>query len=60
MATLREKLARLGAANELVESLVVAGVDLKSVEAIPVGLELTHAFDALAQEFDHQILKSLK
>ncbi|MGA1981869.1 MAG: hypothetical protein ABSG84_05295 [Acidobacteriaceae bacterium] len=59
MATLRDKIARLEAANKLLESLVARGVDLKSEEAIPHELELLHAFDDLAQEFGHKILKPL-
>jgi hypothetical protein len=59
MATLQEKIARLQAANELVESLVDKGVDLQSMEAVPVGLELLHAFDDLAREFGHPIVERL-
>jgi hypothetical protein len=57
MATIEEKLERLEAANALVESLVAKGIDLRSKEALPAGLELIHAVDALAQEFGYQILK---
>ncbi len=57
MATIEEKLERLATAKALVESLVAKGVDLKSQEAVPAGLELIHAVDAVAQELGYKILK---
>jgi hypothetical protein len=60
MTTFEEKLARVEAANALAASLKAKGVDLKSTEAVPVGLELIHAVDALAQEFGYKILKPIR
>jgi hypothetical protein len=59
MATLEEKLARFKAAQAEVETLVAAGVDLKSKAAVPAGLELVNAADEVAQEFGYKILKPL-
>jgi hypothetical protein len=59
MATFQEKLARFEIAKANVEALVSAGVDLKSEAAVPAGLEFVYAFDDLAQEFGHRILKPL-
>jgi hypothetical protein len=60
MVTIQEKTARLEAARKKVEEFVAAGGDLKSKEAVPVGLELVNAFADLAKDFGHEILKPLK
>jgi hypothetical protein len=43
-----------------VEDFVERGGDLKSPEAVPLGMELLRAFDDLAIEFGHGVLKSTK
>ena len=60
MATIKEKSARLEAAREKVEAFVAAGGDLKSKEAVPVGLELVEACADLAKDFGYEILKPMK
>jgi hypothetical protein len=59
MATIQEKSARLEAARKKVEDFVAAGGDLKSKEAVPVGMEFVNAFADLAKEFGYEILKPL-
>jgi hypothetical protein len=60
MATIPEKTARLEAARQKVEAFVAAGGDLKSADAVPVGLELVNAFADLAKDFGYEILKPIK
>ena len=60
MATIQEKTARLETARKNVEAFVGAGGDLKSKEAVPVGLELVNAFADLAKDFGYEILKPMK
>jgi len=49
------KMARLEAARKKTEAFVVAGGDLKSKEAVPLGLELVNAFEDLARDFGYEI-----
>ncbi|MGC0777465.1 MAG: hypothetical protein WCD68_09685 [Candidatus Acidiferrum sp.] len=60
MAKILEKTARLETARKSVEAFVAAGGDLKSKEAVPVGLELVNALADLAKEFGYEILKPMK
>jgi hypothetical protein len=60
VATIQEKTARLETARKKVEAFVAAGGDLKSPEAVPLGLELLQAFDEVAKEFGPGILKPIK
>ncbi|HUN61500.1 MAG TPA: hypothetical protein VMU53_05910 [Candidatus Sulfotelmatobacter sp.] len=60
MATILEKTARLEVARKKVEAFVAAGGDLKSKEAVPVGLELVNALADLAEDFGYEILKPIK
>jgi hypothetical protein len=60
MATIQEKTARLEAARKKVEQFAAAGGDLQSPAAVPVGLELVHAYADVAREFGHEILKPIK
>jgi hypothetical protein len=59
MATIQQKTARLEAARKAVEAFVAAGGDLKSKEAVPLGLELVSAFNEVAKEFGQEILKPI-
>jgi hypothetical protein len=49
------KMARLEAARQEAEAFVVAGGDLKSKEAVPLGLELVNAFADLATDLGYEI-----
>jgi hypothetical protein len=60
MATIKEKAGRLAAAHRKVQEFIDAGGDLKSPEAVPVGLEFVNAYAELAKEFGHEILKPIK
>jgi hypothetical protein len=57
---IRKKTAKLEAIKELVQGLVDRGVDLKSPEAAPLGVEFIDAFSDLAKEFGYEILKPTK
>jgi hypothetical protein len=62
MATKEEiqlKSKRLENARVAVEQFVAAGGDLKSSEAVPLGVEMIHAFNDLSTEFGNQILKKI-
>jgi hypothetical protein len=63
MATSKEelqaKIKRLEAARIKTEEFVAAGGDLKSNEAVPLGMEMIHAFNDLSTEFGHPILKKI-
>jgi hypothetical protein len=57
MATIQEKIVALEEARKNVEAFVDGGGDLKSKEAVPVGMTLLRAYDALAKEFGDGIIK---
>ena len=57
MATIQEKTARLEAARKKVEALVAAGVDLKSADAVPLGIEFMDACADLAEDFGYEIIE---
>jgi hypothetical protein len=57
MATTQEKTARLEAARKKVEAFVVAGVDLKSADAVPLGIEFMDACADLAEDFGYEIIE---
>ena len=59
MATLNEKLARLEAVKERVEAAVAQGLDLKSPEAVPLGMEFIYAANDVAEELGHGFIKPL-
>ena len=52
-----QKSERLTATRKQLEAFAGQGGDLRSKEAVPLGLELVHAFNDLAREFGHEILK---
>lgn len=58
--TIEEKTARLESVKEKVKQFVDNGGDLKSLEAVPLGLELIHAYNDLAKEFGYEILKPIE
>ncbi len=58
--TIEAKTARLESVKEKVRQFVDSGGDLKSSEAVPLGVELLQTYDALAREFGYQILKPIK
>jgi uncharacterized protein with NRDE domain len=64
MATNKEeflaKVNRAHAARMKAEEFVVAGGDLRSEEAAPLGVEMLAAWNELATEFAHPILKTSK
>jgi hypothetical protein len=60
MATIQEKTARLEAARKKVEAFVSAGGDLKSPEAVPVGLEIVNACADIAKDFGYEIIRPIK
>jgi hypothetical protein len=57
MATIQEKTARLEAARKKVEAFVAAGVDLKSADAVPLGIEFMDACADLAEDFGYEIVE---
>ncbi|MGC1225363.1 MAG: hypothetical protein WA859_02695 [Candidatus Sulfotelmatobacter sp.] len=57
---IREKTIRLDVIRERVQQFVDGGGDLKSPDAVPLGLEFVHAFNDLAKEFGYEILKPIK
>lgn len=59
MATIHEKILRLEKATADLQSLLDSGVDPKSKEAAPLGLELIHAADEVGKELGYQILKPI-
>jgi hypothetical protein len=58
--TIGEKTARLESVKEKVKQFVDSGGDLKSPEAVPLGVEFIQAYDDLAKEFGCEILKPIK
>jgi hypothetical protein len=54
------KIKRLEAIRIKVEEFVAKGGDLKSQEAVPLGIELIHAFNEVSTEFGHPVLKNIK
>ncbi len=60
MATLKEKTERLRVAREKVEAFVAAGGDIKSPEAVPLGMELVLAANEVGIELGYNILKPVK
>jgi hypothetical protein len=59
-ATIQQKTARLEAVLLKVEAFVAAGGDLKSPAAFLDGWELVDAFAELAEEFDYEVLISMR
>ncbi len=57
---IRQKTARLAAALQKVEAFAAAGGDLKSPAAFLDGWELVDAFAELAEEFDYEVLISIR
>ena len=57
MATIQEKTARLEAARKKVEAFVAVGVDLKSADAVPLGIEFMDACADLAEDFGYKIIE---
>ena len=57
---LQAKIGRVHAARMKVEVFVAAGGDLKSAEAVPIGVELTRSYDDLCKEFGQQVLDEMK
>jgi hypothetical protein len=57
---LRAKIERAHAARMNVEVFVAAGGDLKSTEALPIGVEFTRSYDDLCKEFGQQVLDEMK
>ncbi len=64
MATNKEeflaKVNRAHAARIKAEEFVLAGGDLKSEAAAPLGIEMLEAWNELATEFAHPVLKSIR
>ncbi len=60
MATLKEKTERLRLAKEKVEAFIAAGGNIKSPEAVPLGMELVLAADEVGKELGYNILKPIK
>jgi hypothetical protein len=58
--TIEEKTARLESAKEKIKHFVDSGGDLKSPEAVPLGLEFIQAYDDLAKEFGYEVLKPIE
>lgn len=56
---LKAKTARLDKARLKAEEFVTAGGDLKSAEAVPIGMELIDAFNEVSTLFGHPILKDV-
>jgi hypothetical protein len=57
---LQAKIERVHAARMQVETYVADGGDLKSIEAMPIGLELLRACDELCKEFAPEVLDERK
>jgi hypothetical protein len=60
MATLQEKTERLRVAREKAEAFIAAGGDIKSSEAVPLGMELVLAANEVGIELGYNILKPVK
>jgi hypothetical protein len=59
MQTLEDKTAHLEEVRKRVEAYVASGGDLKSREAVPLGIDFVKAFDAVASEFGYSIRESI-
>jgi hypothetical protein len=57
---LQTKIERVHTARMNVEAFVDAGGDLKSKQAVPIGLELARSCSDLCKEFDQQVLDEIK
>jgi hypothetical protein len=57
---LQTKVERIHTARMNVETFVDAGGDVKSKEAIPLGLELARSCHDLCKEFDQEVLEGMK
>jgi len=57
MATIEEKLARLEASKQSVASFVLQGGDLKSADAVPLGVEFVNASSDVAKELGYDLLR---
>jgi hypothetical protein len=57
--TIEEKTARLESAQKKVQQFTESGGDLKSPDAVSLGVEFVQAYDDLAKEFGYQILKPI-
>ena len=57
--TILEKTARLKYLKEKLERFMDSGVDLKSTEAVPVGVEFIQAYFDLAREFGGEVPKEV-
>jgi hypothetical protein len=60
LAAINEKTERLRVAREKVEAFIAAGGDLKSPEAVPLGMELVLAANEVGIELGYNILKPVK
>ncbi len=56
MATLQKKTERLRLAKERAEAFIAAGGDMKSPEAVPLGMELALAANEVAKDLGYNIL----
>ena len=57
---LQNKIDRVHEARLKAEHFIASGGDLKSEEAVPIGMELSLAADDLAAEFGHLTLRDTK
>ena len=57
MATIQAKTSRLKAVRKKVEAFVAAGGDLKSADAVPLGIEFMDACADLAEDFGYEIVE---
>ena len=55
----KAKTDRLERARLKAEEFVAAGGDLKSKDAVPIGMELVNAFNEVSTLFGHPILKDI-
>jgi hypothetical protein len=57
MATIQERTARLEATRKKAEAFVAVGGDLKSADAVPLGIEFMDACADLAEDFGYEIIE---
>jgi len=57
MATIQAKTSRLEAVRKKVEAFVATGGDLKSADAVPLGIEFMDACADLAADFGYEIIE---
>jgi hypothetical protein len=57
---LRTKIERVHTARMNVEAFVDAGGDVRSRQAVPIGLELARSCSDLCKEFDQEVLEEMK